>query len=209
MTAARALALLVAVIALVTGGYQWGARATNNAWQAKQAERNAQAQADYQAEALRADQATTLYLTEHRDQEERYEQLQDRFKDLRARNGLYSAPRVVPPVAAADAAPAADATAPGCLVIQVAEPDEPPPFNLGAIRMWNSALAGRDVPAGACGAAAAASGTEAACAESSGLYADDAWDNHEANAKSCAEDRARYRHLIEFLKGKKTNAQQQ
>lgn len=65
-----------------------------------------------------------------------------------------------------------------------------------AVRMWNSALAGRDVPAGACGAAADAGG---ACAADAGLTVDDAWDNAAANALSCRIDRARHRALIRYL----------
>ena len=62
--------------------------------------------------------------------------------------------------------------------------------------MWNSALAGTDVPAGTCGLADA---SVEACAADSGLTVDDAWTNHDINVRSCAADRLRYRALIEFL----------
>jgi hypothetical protein len=65
--------------------------------------------------------------------------------------------------------------------------------------MWNGALTGTDAPAGACGVAGAAEGADAACAEDSGLSLDDAWANHRANAKACADDRQRFRALIDFL----------
>jgi hypothetical protein len=68
--------------------------------------------------------------------------------------------------------------------------------------MWNGALTGVDAPAGACGAAGAAEGADAACADSAGLSLDDAWANHRANARACAEDRQRFQHLIDFLNGK-------
>lgn len=204
--AARALVLVAASAALLSAGGWVGHTVTDNAWEAKQAKEREQQRQQYEAEVARGDKASTNYLNEHRDQEERYGQLDDSFKQFRARSGLYAASRVAPPVAVAGAAPAADpteeATAPGCVVVQLEVDAEPPPFNLGAIWMWNSALAGGNTPAGACGTDAAASEADPACAESSGLNADDAWDNHIANAKSCAEDRARYRHLIEFLKGR-------
>lgn len=65
--------------------------------------------------------------------------------------------------------------------------------------MWNGALTGTDAPAGACGVAGAAAGADAACAEDSGLSLDDAWANHRANAKACADDRQRFRALIDYL----------
>lgn len=69
-------------------------------------------------------------------------------------------------------------------------------LSLAAVWMWNSALAGADVPAGACGLADTSS---EACAADSGLTVDDAWHNQNLNAKSCAADRLRQRSLIEFL----------
>jgi hypothetical protein len=71
--------------------------------------------------------------------------------------------------------------------------------------MWNSALTGRDTPAGACNAAAAAGAAEAACAAISGLSLDDAWDNHADNARSCARDRQRLQHLIDYVKQRETS----
>lgn len=73
-------------------------------------------------------------------------------------------------------------------------------LTLAAVRMWNGALTGTDVPAGACGPAGATEGADAACSESSGLTLDDAWANHATNAKSCADDRRRYQYLIDYLK---------
>ena len=74
---------------------------------------------------------------------------------------------------------------------------------LGATALWHfdyaSVPAGTDAPAGACGLAGAAAGADAACAEDSGLSLDDAWANHRANAKACADDRQRFRALIDFL----------
>jgi hypothetical protein len=72
-----------------------------------------------------------------------------------------------------------------------------PGLSLGAVSLWNSALAGHDVPAGAC---RADDTTSAACAAGANVSLAAAWRNHAANAASCAEDRARYQHLIDFLR---------
>lgn len=66
--------------------------------------------------------------------------------------------------------------------------------------MWNSALAGADQPAGACGLADPAA---PACAAATPLTVEDAWDNHTTNARLCAEDRLNHQNLIDFLKDKK------
>lgn len=72
-------------------------------------------------------------------------------------------------------------------------------LTLAAVSLWDSALAGRPVPAGACRADDLAAG---ACAAASGYALDDALDNHIANAAACREDRARHRALIEFLQAR-------
>lgn len=68
-----------------------------------------------------------------------------------------------------------------------------------AVRVWNAALAGGDLDAGACGPDDAAG---RACAVDSGVTLDDAWRNHIVNAKLCAIDRERYRALIDFLQNR-------
>ena len=69
-----------------------------------------------------------------------------------------------------------------------------------AVWVWNSALAGADVPAHTCGLAGGAAGAgDAACAQGSGATAEDAWANHATNARSCAADSARYNALIKAL----------
>lgn len=70
-------------------------------------------------------------------------------------------------------------------------------LTVGAVSVWNSALVGRAVPAGACGADG---GTEGACAAAAEATPDDAWENHAANAATCREDRTRYQSLIEHLR---------
>lgn len=70
-------------------------------------------------------------------------------------------------------------------------------LTVGAVSVWNNALAGRAVPAGACGADG---GTDGACAAAAEATPDDAWENHAVNAAACREDRTRYRRLIEHLR---------
>ncbi len=196
----RALAVLLMAIALVGGGYLWGGHATDNAWQAKQAKADREQSARYQAEVERADTAVASYLQDHRQQEDRYEDLDAAFRSYRQRFSLAARPRVVQPAAAAAAGAGSPADGPPGGSVELLVLDVPA-VSLGAVWMWNSALAGRDVPAGACDAAAAAGGAEAAaCSEDAGLTFDDAWANHTINARSCARDRQRLGHLIEFLK---------
>ena len=190
--AARLLLSLLTALALVGGGYWWGSSATDNAWAARQA-KAAQAAADALAlETQRADQAAARYLTEHLDQEDRYAALDAVYNDLRRRAPLVA----VRPAVAHAVASAAPADAPGACADLL---DRDPALSLAAVRMWNGALTGTDAPAGACGLAGTAEGADAACAESSGLTLDDAWANHRANAKACADDRQRFRALIDFL----------
>lgn len=200
MRAYAALALAAIAALLLGGAFMWGGHVKNNAWLAKQAKAQ-QAQADkYQAETLRADRAAAAYLTEHRDQEERYEALNDQFKAFRKRLPLVAATRLAAAPAPA-AAPAARADHPAEAPRRIELPDPGPALSLGAVWMWNSALAGRDVAAGACDAAAAAGGAEAACTQDAGVDLQDAWDNHTENARSCARDREKLRHLINYLQG--------
>lgn len=67
----------------------------------------------------------------------------------------------------------------------------------GAVQLWNSALAGRDTAAGACGAADAPAG---ACDADAGITLDEAWANHIENAARCGIDRINHRRLIEFIR---------
>jgi hypothetical protein len=196
--AARLLLSLLTALALVGGGYWWGSSATDNAWTARQATA-AQAAADALAqETRRADQAAAHYLTEHLDQEDRYAALDLEYREL-ARHAPLVVPRSVPVVSACSGiAPAVEPT-PAATPAPGAVGTDGLGLTLAAVRMWNGALTGTDAPAGACGLAGAAAGADAACAEDSGLSLDDAWANHRANAKACADDRQRFRALIDFL----------
>lgn len=197
--ATRLLALLVAALALLGGGYQWGKTATDNAWTARQAKDTTEAAKRQLRAWERADEAVATYTQNHQDQERRYAELDRRYKNLRHRVALeYRAPVVADAAAPAAGVGSDDAAEHGGDMPAVR-------ISLGAVRMWNGYLTGADQAAGACGAADTATGTEAAdaenaaCAQDSGLTLDDAWDNNRDNAISCAQDRKRYRALIDYL----------
>lgn len=196
--AARVLITLSTVLAFLAGGYWWGYTASGNTWQAKQAKADQKVRAQLDAMTASAGRAALRYWDEHLAQKDRYATLDHEYRALRDRH-----PLVVPgpvTVGACDPKPA-----PGPQPQPAPDPagNSGPVLTLAAVRMWNGALTGVDSPAGACGAAGAAEGADAACSESAGLTLDDAWDNHAINARSCAEDRQRYRALINLLNTQK------
>jgi hypothetical protein len=194
---ARVLAALLLVIALVAGGYRWGAHATDNAWQAKEAQR-LQAEADArESQMRRAEKASGALQAELQQQAITNDELTKAFNDYKKRNPIL-ARRVadVAPAAGAAAAPASGDAAPAAQR-QGGAVGPDPGITLGAVWMWNSALSGRDTPAGACGLADT---SEGACAADSGVSLEDAWDNQALNARLCADDRLRHQRLIDFLK---------
>jgi hypothetical protein len=186
---ARILTAVLLVIALVAGGYRWGAHATDNAWQAKEAKR-LQAEADArEAEIRRGEKASGAFQAELQQLQITNDGLTKAFNDYKRRHPIL-APRAIAPGSAGQDAPAeCEPPAAG---------DGSPALSLGAVWMWNSALAGRDTPAGACGLA---DQSEGACAADSGVTLEDAWDNQALNARLCAQDRLRHQRLIDFLKG--------
>lgn len=195
--ATRILAVLVAALALLGGGYWWGKTATDNAWIARQAKDTTEA-AQRQFRAWeRADEAVANYTQTHQDQERRYADLDRLYQNLRRRVSLDHRVLVVEHIDSNPTDPAA---------VQVPGGDQPAVhISLAAVRVWNGYLTGSDQAAGACGAVDAAAGAEAAdaetaaCAQDAGLTLDDAWDNHRDNAISCAQDRQRYQALIDYL----------
>ncbi|WP_343734692.1 hypothetical protein [Acidovorax sp.] len=198
--AARLLIALVSALALVGGGYWWGHTATDNAWQAKHAKALEAEHAETAKETKRADQAAANYLTEHLDQEDRYAALNATYQDLRRRVPLVVPGPVV--VVTRSESPGPDSPGPDERSAPATAVDSSPVLTLAAVRMWNGALTGIDQAAGSCGPAGPAESTDAACAQGAGITLDDAWANHAANAKACADDRQRYQHLIDFLNGK-------
>ncbi len=197
----RILIALVLALALVGAGYRWGHKAADNAWTARKARDDEATQKALDAETRRADTATSTYLKDHRDQADRYDALDLRYQALLARTPLVVYRPAPAGAASAGSSPAVPApgTPSGGVPLPAAPDAAVPHLTLAAVRVWNGALTSTDAPAGACGAAAATEGADPTCAEDSGLTLDDAWANHRANARSCADDRQRYRALIDFI----------
>lgn len=195
--AARALAALALVLALLGAGYWWGHTATDNAWTARQARAAQAARVQLDKETARADQAGANYLSEHLDQEDRYAALNARYQDLLRRTPLVVY-RPVADAASGDQAGPAQAVPPSTDAPVPVGPGVPV-LTLAAVRVWNGALAGADQAAGACGPPGPSGQADAACAAPSGLTLADAWANHAINAQTCAADRHRYQRLIDYL----------
>lgn len=183
--------LLAAAASAIHGAGRMQERA---AWQQKEARRAAQIASDMQAEYERGRAASGRYQLGASALQASYLSLEGPTHELRRRIALVLPPagRVRHDSPVLHAAPQAKPDA--------AEPHDagggPHRLSLAAVWMWNSALAGADVPAGACGLADTSG---EACAADAGLTVEDAWTNHDINAKSCAADRLRHRALIEFL----------
>ena len=203
------LGAVLLALGLTAGGYQWGASATDNAWQAKQAKADQAAQSALEVERKRADAAAGHYLRDLLDRNESYAQLAATHDDLLGRTPLVVTRRVV----TAQACPAPAGAPPAAAEFVAGPPGSAPAaapdplggdldLTLAAVRVWNGALTGTDAAAGACGTAGATPEADAACAQSAGLGLRDAWDNHRVNARSCAEDRHRYQALIDHLSEK-------
>ena len=148
----------------------------------------AQAHQQYVDEVEKSQQAAAMYLEEHADQEDRYAVLEDKFNRLEK----LGVPLLAQPAGQPQASPGPQASAPPMCINYVVRPQ----LSLGAVWMWNSALEGRDVPAGTCGAAEA---TPQACSAAAGLTVADAWRNHTVNAKQWAEDRLTCERLIDEI----------
>jgi len=187
--AARALAAILAAAAVLAAGYFWGDAARDNAWQAKEAKR-LKAEGDArESELRRSDKASGELQAQLLAQQIRSDQLQGAFNAYKRQHPILARP-----------ATAAVATAPAG---SSSGKPQPPPvvggdpaLSLGAVWMWNSALAGQDAPVGACGLADT---SEAACAADSGVSLTAAWDNQALNARLCAEDRLRHQRLIDYI----------
>lgn len=95
-----------------------------------------------------------------------------------------------------DLAPVGDATRRTAAV----DGDGDPVLNLGAVRLWNSALSGQPGSATLAGDTCPADDPAApACAAGAGLTLRDAWSNHNVNASLCAADRSQLAELIGLL----------
>jgi hypothetical protein len=192
--AARLLAILLVAAALVAGGYFWGDDARDNAWKAKEAQR-IQADKDAQeAEMRRGEKASGELQARLLDQAITNDKLEGAFNAYKRKHPILATAPVLPSAPGATIDPATRAAA------QHAGDGGDPALSLGAVWMWNSALLGRDAPAGTCGLADT---SEGACAADAGVSLQDAWDNQALNARTCADDRLRHQRLIDFLQGRK------
>ena len=182
----RTLAIVLLLLAWGATGYWAGDKNRNNAWLAKQAVAERKAHQAYETEVKRGNKAALQSIADQQALQKSYSTLEEKFNELRAhsplvvyRNNGVAGPAAQPP----QALPGTDAGAAVGL-------------SLGAVWVWNSALAGADTPAGACGAADTAA---PACALDAGVSLDAAWANHIANAQTCAQDRLRHQRLIDFI----------
>lgn len=186
-TAVVVLAAVAAVGSVFGAGYALGSKAAKAVAQAdKDKAQLAQQKAIDQAvgKARAEGDTATAALRGQLEQANRYRTTLD---ERRRR-----APITVPAPRCVATAGAHEAAGPPGPAVEPAGPE----LTLAAVSLWNSALAGGDVPAGACGAADTA---EPACAAGSGLRIKHAWDNQAANAASCSADRQRLSALIGLL----------
>ena len=195
--------VLALALALVWGGagYLAGDHNRNNAWVAKQATQERLAREALQAEVDRGQAAAAQSIKSQQALQQSYATLETQFNELNLRG-----PLVVFGAGHVDSSAGGERADVGV----VSEPDQAAhapgsggagghsglDLSFGAVWLWNSALVGTDAPAGACGAADTAA---EACAAASGIPLEAAWANHVDNAKSCAIDRLRHQHLIDFL----------
>lgn len=203
----RWAASVLLAAALGSFGYWAGDHNRNNAWLARQALVERNYRLALETEVLRSNDAAHRLILAQQALQTNYSTLEGQFNDLRARGPLVT----FRPGICTDAAPARGAAAVAGVAQAAAQPGSAPPtqavapagvaaagvgLTFGAVWMWNSALAGADTPAGACGAADTAS---AACAVDAGVDLDAAWSNHITNAQTCAEDRLRHQRLIDYI----------
>jgi hypothetical protein len=185
--------VLVAVCAAAVAGFLAGDKRAEARWQAKESQR-VQAEASARAaEIRRGEKASGALQAELLQLQNGNDQLRSAFDAYKRRYPIL-ARSAQQPAAAGSRNPAPAGAA------EPVPAGGSPALSYGAVWMWNSALAGRDVPAGTCGLADT---SEAACAADSGATVEDAWDNQARNARTCAEDRLRQQRLIDFINARK------
>jgi hypothetical protein len=187
------LALLVGLVVL---GCTWLAGANHNEqkWLAKQAKGEREAHVTYEAEVKTDNAAARSYLTDNRALQTDYQALTEKFNALKKRTPLVA---INPAVPGNTGQPGCVSEAPVGEADNGGRVDSALHLSTGAVWMWNSALTGKDQPAGEC---SALDPTSPACAAATGITIDDAWDNHARNAQICAEDRLAHQRLIDLLK---------
>lgn len=161
-------------------------------WEARQMKVERQAQQDFAANVQLGNQAAADQLADERQVRRHADGL---TTERRHATLTLPPPACLAPVARAELQP--DASPPAAPAAEPPGGADGVRLTADAVRLWNSALAGHDVPAGACGADAAAGGP---CAANAGLTVADAWDNQAANALACRIDRARLTRLQTYLK---------
>lgn len=207
--------LILLALAAVLGGLAWGVRQLyDSGYDAGKAAALAEAQEQFDAQQVKDRAQADRLLKESRAKAQAAGALAERLKQevIRGRIDLVRTEECAAGGDRAGAVPGGDAGAAGGTAVAGETPDAPggdaqlptrldrgPAVRLSAhaLRLWNSALAGRDVPVGACGSADPTAG---ACAAGVDTTLDEAWANHITNATSCAIDRARLAQLIEFLR---------
>lgn len=197
--ALRALAIVGYSLALLLGGVWMGHHLASLEAQADQAQQLRAVRKQADADRRDADARTEALAEQLRTQGRYANTLEERYRHAAplavvARPAACSAVQPAQPVftdGATTTAPRVGDTEAGLAAPPAVQ------LSLGAVSLWNSALAASDVAAGACSPADPAS---EACAAASTAGLADAWANHRSNALSCAEDRARLTALIALIK---------
>lgn len=179
------VALLLAVCCLLFGtGYHLGAKVADGECAKAKADTVAAAHADYVRQVEQGASAAKALVADLGKSADYTKTLQRRLTDVRV-----LAPRAEAPAASDPRQP------------QLAADAEPVArLGAGAVSVWNSALAGADVPTGACGADDPAA---PACAAPTEATVDDAWANHVENAGLCQLDRLTLERLQAYLTTRK------
>lgn len=195
-------------------GFQTGRDVERSAWLSRQAQQVQADQAQFNDRLQHANKAAAAAQNDARTARDFATQLQQEIAHVRvplvvpARSGACN----VQPGVLAAAPPGVVASRNAPAVVDAAATPQPAPappdgaqgldddrsavLTLAAIRLWNSALAGAQLPAGAC---RADDPTSSACAAASAADIDDAFANHIENAARCRQDRAQLTRLIDYL----------
>lgn len=193
MNPLHALGLILFSLAF-GGGFLAGADYKNDQWLSKQAKVEREAHVTYEAEVKTDNAAARSYLTDNRSLQTDYQALKEKFNALKKRTPLVA---INPAVPGNTGQPGCVSEAPVGEVDNGGRVDSALHLSTGAVWMWNSALTGKDQPAGEC---SALDPTSPACAAATDITIDDAWDNHTVNAQICAENRLAHQRLIDLLK---------
>lgn len=179
----KILGLLLTVLLAFGGGFLHGVETTNNARDAALLQEERDDKVAYIEQVQISNKVASQLEADKQDLKTRFNDLEGKFHAARSNAPLVQPAAAVTPLAS------------GCEAVQPAVVDVE--LSRRAVWVWNSALAGADVPSGACGA----DDTSAeACAAGAGIGLEATWDNHAINAQSCAEDRLQHQRLIDYLK---------